>query len=109
MNICRCIKEYNGTLMFPSARELVTNIRYLMVPSARELKTLFYLFRKNFRGPEDLERKFKSWDANGDGKITLEELRVSLIINIEHNFHLEKYITYKYCTYSTVHHKKVKK
>ncbi len=34
-------------------------------------------FRKNFRNPEDLERKFKSWDADGDGKITLEELRVS--------------------------------
>jgi hypothetical protein len=36
-------------------------------------------FRKNFRNPEDLERKFKSWDADGDGKITLEELRVSQI------------------------------
>ncbi len=36
-------------------------------------------FRKNFRNPEDLERKFKSWDTDGDGKITLEELRVSQI------------------------------
>lgn len=44
-------------LMFPSARELVANIR------------------KIFKGPEDIQRKFKSWDADGDGRITIQELR----------------------------------
>jgi len=44
-------------LMFPSARELVANIR------------------KIFKNPADIERKFKSWDADGDGKITIQELR----------------------------------
>ncbi|XP_023335212.1 calmodulin-like protein 12 [Eurytemora carolleeae] len=44
-------------LMFPSARELVANIRKL------------------FRGPADIERKFKSWDTDGDGKLSIQELK----------------------------------
>jgi len=44
-------------LMFPSARELVANIR------------------NSFRGPADVEKKFKQWDEDGDGKISFEELK----------------------------------
>jgi len=44
-------------LMFPGARETVTNIR------------------KTFLGPNDIERKFKSWDSDGDGKLSYEELK----------------------------------
>jgi len=44
-------------LMFPSARELVTNLR------------------KGFRGPEDLRKKFDYWDSDKDGTLTIEELK----------------------------------
>jgi len=44
-------------LMFPSARETVANIR------------------KIFLGPNDIERKFKSWDTDNDGKLSFEELK----------------------------------
>ena len=45
------------TLMFPSARESIANLRKL------------------FRGPQDVQKKFKSWDENGDGKLSFEELK----------------------------------
>jgi len=46
-------------LFFPSAKEAIANLR------------------KNFRGPEAVERKFQEWDANKDGKISYEELKES--------------------------------
>jgi len=46
-------------LMFPGAREAITNLR------------------KIFKGPEDVAKKFQSWDANKDGKISFEELKES--------------------------------
>jgi len=45
------------TLMFPSAKESISNLRKL------------------FRGPQDVQKKFKSWDENGDGKLSFEELK----------------------------------
>jgi len=45
------------SLMFPSAKESISNLRKL------------------FRGPQDVERKFKQWDENGDGKLSFEELK----------------------------------
>jgi len=48
-------------LMFPSAKELVINIR------------------KQFRGPEDVERKFNYWDTNKDGKITFQEMQEAIL------------------------------
>ena len=33
--------------------------------------------RKQFRGPEAVERKFQQWDTNKDGKISYEELSES--------------------------------
>ena len=47
-------------LMFPTAQELIVNLR------------------KGFRGPEDIERQFKKWDADGDGRITFEEMRAAM-------------------------------
>jgi len=47
-------------LMFPSAKELIANIRKL------------------FRGPEDIERRFKSWDLDNDNKISIQELREAM-------------------------------
>lgn len=44
-------------LMFPAAKESISNLRKL------------------FKGPKDVERKFKSWDENGDGKLSFEELK----------------------------------
>ena len=44
-------------LMFPAARESIANLRKL------------------FKGPKDVERKFKAWDENGDGKLSFEELK----------------------------------
>jgi len=44
-------------LMFPSAKEAIANLR------------------KSFKGPEDVAKKFKSWDVNGDGKISFDELK----------------------------------
>ena len=32
--------------------------------------------RNSFRGPADVEKKFKQWDEDGDGKISFEELKV---------------------------------
>jgi len=46
-------------LFFPSAKEAIANLR------------------KNFRGPDAVERKFQLWDANKDGKISYEELKES--------------------------------
>lgn len=46
-------------LMFPSARELVTNLR------------------KGFRGPEDLKKKFDYWDSDKDGTLSIEELKAA--------------------------------
>jgi len=44
-------------LFFPSAKEVITNLR------------------KNFRGPEDVARRFAQWDMNKDGNISFEELK----------------------------------
>jgi len=44
-------------LMFPSAKEAIANLR------------------KTFRGPDDVAKKFKTWDINQDGKISFEELK----------------------------------
>ena len=33
-----------------------------------------------FRGPEDIERRFKSWDLDNDNKISIQELRVKTTI-----------------------------
>merc|ERR1719348_1554175 len=43
--------------MFPSAKESISNLR------------------KIFRGPKDVETRFKKWDENGDGKLSFEELK----------------------------------
>eukprot|EP00092_Neocalanus_flemingeri_P026177 GFUD01028374.1.p1 GENE.GFUD01028374.1~~GFUD01028374.1.p1 ORF type:complete len:1019 (+),score=296.62 GFUD01028374.1:74-3058(+) len=47
------------SLMFPSAKEAIANLR------------------KAFKGPDDVARKFKLWDSDGDGKISFEELKES--------------------------------
>jgi len=47
------------SLMFPSAKEAIANLR------------------KAFKGPEDVAKKFKIWDSDGDGKISFEELKQS--------------------------------
>jgi len=44
-------------LMFPAAKESICNLR------------------KIFRGPKDVEMRFKKWDENGDGKLSFEELK----------------------------------
>merc|ERR1711963_505449 len=44
------------SLMFPAAKEAIANLR------------------KVFRGPNDVTKKFKQWDENGDGKLSFEEL-----------------------------------
>lgn len=44
-------------LFFPSAKEAVANLR------------------KNFKGPEDVARRFAQWDTNKDGNISFEELK----------------------------------
>jgi len=46
-------------LMFPSAKEAIANLR------------------KAFKGPDDVAKKFKVWDSDGDGKISFEELKAS--------------------------------
>ena len=45
------------SLMFPAAKEAIANLR------------------KVFRGPNDVTKKFKQWDENGDGKLSFEELK----------------------------------
>jgi len=52
------ISEFVG-LMFPSAKEAIANLR------------------KAFKGPDDVAKKFKIWDSDGDGKISFEELKAS--------------------------------
>eukprot|EP00091_Calanus_sinicus_P023085 TRINITY_DN7622_c0_g1_i7.p1 TRINITY_DN7622_c0_g1~~TRINITY_DN7622_c0_g1_i7.p1 ORF type:complete len:601 (-),score=238.71 TRINITY_DN7622_c0_g1_i7:1416-3218(-) len=47
------------SLMFPSAKEAIANLR------------------KAFKGPDDVAKKFKVWDSDGDGKISFEELKES--------------------------------
>merc|ERR1719495_75474 len=47
------------SLMFPSAKEALAKLR------------------KAFKGPDDVSKKFKIWDANGDGKISFDELKES--------------------------------
>jgi len=47
------------SLMFPSAKEAIANLR------------------KAFKGPDDVAKKFKIWDSDGDGKISFEELKES--------------------------------
>lgn len=47
------------SLMFPSAKEAIGNLR------------------KAFKGPDDVAKKFKVWDSDGDGKISFEELKES--------------------------------
>ena len=44
-------------LMFPAAKESICNLR------------------KIFRGPKDVETRFKKWDENEDGKLSFEELK----------------------------------
>ena len=44
-------------LMFPAAKEAVANLRKL------------------FKGPKDVERKFKQWDEDSDGKLSFAELK----------------------------------
>jgi len=44
-------------LMFPSAKEAIANLR------------------KAFKGPADVSKKFKQWDANADGRLSFEELK----------------------------------
>ena len=44
-------------LMFPAAKEAVANLRKL------------------FKGPKDVERKFKQWDEDSDGKLSFVELK----------------------------------
>jgi len=46
-------------LFFPSAKEAIANLR------------------KAFKGPAHVAEKFTKWDANGDGKISFEELKES--------------------------------
>jgi len=47
------------SLMFPSAKEAIANLR------------------KAFKGPDDVAKKFQIWDSNGDGKISFDELKES--------------------------------
>lgn len=49
------------TLMFPTAKELIFNLR------------------KNFKGPEDVEKRFKKWDVDGDGKISFAEMKEAMV------------------------------
>ena len=44
-------------------------------PTQYALQESISNLRKLFRGPQDVERKFKQWDENGDGKLSFEELK----------------------------------